>query len=256
MARFTVVQDTDGTYEDAVRSLWQRYLPGTPGARYPWMAAGNPAGRSDWLVALAGESGEVAGVLSIMPRFFWRGGKRLRAGILGDFMVEKKHRLYGPTLLLPGKAGEWQAALGYDVLYTVPNREAVRVIVRAGLQDTIRVRHYARPLSSRYYVEKRLGGIWAAPAAASSSRARRQTSGLVRWRATWAAYRSSILAPVASSPDRRVLRSRRWPDLVRDSMAIRRPPGWDAQDDIAVHFRAAEGAGFSGAQLFSGDRNL
>jgi len=161
VGHFDIIHDVEGTYREEVVSLWSAYLPGTSKERYRWMAEGNPAGPCDWFVARDVKKGAVAGVISVMPRTFRKGGVERRAGILGDFMVKDEYRVFGPSLALVRRVQEQHAELGYDLLYTIPNEAAEKLIQRVGLRHKVNLKHYARPLSSVYYLEKGMPALLA-----------------------------------------------------------------------------------------------
>lgn len=166
MVSFEVLQKDPAEYRDTIISLWRQYLPGTPEHRFDWLCRGNPAGVALWFFAFARGSREPAGLISLMPRQMYFGGKPKRVGVLGDYIVTKKYRVFGPGLLLPKTVLEEYPSLGFDGLYTVPNAESRKIMERAGMTESITLRHLIKPVALQSYLKGRpAGGLLAAVAA-------------------------------------------------------------------------------------------
>ncbi|MFO0754201.1 MAG: GNAT family N-acetyltransferase [Thermodesulfovibrionales bacterium] len=151
---YRIVQKDPAPFREQIAALWKEYLPGTPRERFDWMSCGNPAGPALWFFAEDARSGEIAGVISVIPRDLLLCGRRVRTGILGDFMVKRKHRAFGPGLLLPKAAVAELAGRGFESFYTVPNAESEKVIRRAGFRPAESLYSMVKPLEMEYYLEK------------------------------------------------------------------------------------------------------
>lgn len=157
MAGFRILQTDDPVrYREQIVRFWDEYLPGTPHGRFEWMKHRNPAGPALWLLALKADSDELIGTISIMPRKVFLNGQMLRTGIVGDFMVHEKHRVFGPTMQLPKAVVERFSDLGFDFLYTIPNQEGLKVIRRNGFKYLKRLCCYVKPIKVQSYLEKYL----------------------------------------------------------------------------------------------------
>lgn len=161
MDRFTVSQIDPIQYKDQILKLWEEYLPGTPPGRLEWMHLGNPAGSTIWFCAFDNKTNEMAAVISVMPKEFILNGKPIRAGILGDFMVGNKYRVFGPNLILPKTVLSNLANLGFKFIYTIPNTESVKLIKRVGFKNAGTLYNMIMPLDTRYYLKKYLNAITA-----------------------------------------------------------------------------------------------
>ena len=157
MASFNMIRTDDPSqYHDQIVRLWKENLPGTPPERFDWMQAGNPAGAAIWFLAFEEASDEIAGALTIMPRRIYYRGRETLAGILGDFMVDSKYRVFGPNLMLVRAPLKSLDELGLSFIYTLPNESSRKMAERAGVRYTTELSCYTRPLDFRTYIEKRL----------------------------------------------------------------------------------------------------
>lgn len=147
MSKFIIEQGNPEILGEEIRRFWEAYLPGTPMNRLEWMMAGNPAGPSVWLVARKEKNMALSATISIMPKVLSLEGKMYRAGIVGDFMVSKEYRVYGPALQTMRSVIAGYNKLGYDFIYTVPNADSVMVCQRAGFVKAGNLRRYSKVLN-------------------------------------------------------------------------------------------------------------
>jgi hypothetical protein len=161
MVSFEILQKDPADYRETIISLWRQYLPGTPEQRYDWLCHENPAGAAFWFFAFDPATGELAGLISLMLRQMFLDGKPKRVGILGDFIVTKNFRVYGPGLLLPKTVLERYTSLGFDGLYTIPNAESLKIMIRVGMTERDNIRHLIKPLALQSYLRSRHVGLLA-----------------------------------------------------------------------------------------------
>src|SRR4030042_4579678 len=159
MDRFTVSQIDPIQYKDQILKLWEECLPGTPHGRLEWMHMGNPAGPAIWFCAFDNKTNEIAGVISVMPKELNLNGKPIRAGILGDFMVSSKYRVFGPNLQLPRTVLSHLSDLGFNFLYTIPNPESEKIIKRVGFKNAGVMHSLVKLLKTRHYLNKYLNSF-------------------------------------------------------------------------------------------------
>jgi hypothetical protein len=139
---------------ETITSLWDEYLPGTHHGRFNWMSRGNPAGKTIWLFAYSEKTGELAGTMSVMPRYMYCAGRHLKAGILGDFMVLKKFRAFGPGLMLPKYIAMNYRSLGFDLIYTLPNDDSRKILEKSGFNHQIMLKTLVRPIRVEKYLSR------------------------------------------------------------------------------------------------------
>ena len=154
MSHFEYVWTHSSQYRVQVEQFWQEYLPGTPEGRFDWLSSGNPAGPAAWLFACDKRTGVLAGVISLVPRQMYLRGRPIRAGILGDFMVARAYRAFGPGLAMPKQVVAKHRSLGFDLLYTVPNSGAENIMRNAGFVPQGGMRRYVRLVSTVPYLNE------------------------------------------------------------------------------------------------------
>jgi hypothetical protein len=154
---YEVVPLNPATHRTEIVQAWREYLPDTPDSRLDWLLDGNPAGPAMWFGAFERTSGAFAGMMSIMPKRFFLAGVSISAGIMGDFVVGKAHRVFGPAHALPRAAMQAARAAGVSILYTVPNSVSGRLAQRAGLDTEQTLVCYTRPLACGTYLARRFG---------------------------------------------------------------------------------------------------
>lgn len=154
MAGYRIEVSTGEGLKETVLSLWGEYLPGTCPERYDWLNNGNPAGKTLWLSAYSEKNGELAGIMSVMPRDMYCEGKHLKAGITGDFMVLKKYRAFGPGLILPKYVISNRKRLGFDIIYTLPNFDSKKIMEKSGFNSEITLQTLVRPVHVHRYLNR------------------------------------------------------------------------------------------------------
>lgn len=159
MANFYVIQNDPIQYKEQILKFWEDYLPGTPPGRFEWMNQGNPAGPAIWFFAFDSKNNELAGVISIMPKEMFLNGKTIRSGILGDFMINKKYRVFGPSLLLLRTAQESLPNLGLKFIYTIPNLGSEGLIKRVGFNEIGALQHFVKPLEISHYLNRHMNSL-------------------------------------------------------------------------------------------------
>jgi|WetSurMetagenome_2_1015567.scaffolds.fasta_scaffold00012_132 hypothetical protein len=159
MSKFHIIQTDPLSRREQILDFWSKYLPETPPARFEWLTRGNPAGPAIWLFAIEDGTEELAGMLSILPKTMIQKGRSMRAGILGDFMVDGKYRVFGPNLLLLKTALASMSDLGFELLFTLPNAQSLHLIKRAGANDIGRFKNLVKPLDARHYMDRYVGAF-------------------------------------------------------------------------------------------------
>jgi hypothetical protein len=155
MKRFNFIRTEDPfPYAKKIFEFWDAYLPETPHARLDWMFRGNPAGPATWLLALDEDSGELGGTISVMPKNCFLDGTSMRAGIVGDFMVPKSNRVFGPAIGLQKFVSEHYRELGFDFLYTLPNAESAKIAAHVGFKPVKALSTYVKPINFTPYLQR------------------------------------------------------------------------------------------------------
>lgn len=140
-------------YKDQIIRMWQEYLPETPPERYEWMNnTGNPAGKVWWFLAMDDMSKNLYGFITLMPRLFIWKGKNILGGIMGDFVVDKRHRGFGPGLQLPRSVLKKAGELGFRLIYTIPYYGTIKHVERAGFNQKVHLLWFIKPLYFHQYL--------------------------------------------------------------------------------------------------------
>jgi hypothetical protein len=102
--------------------------------RYAWLYKQNPFGTAHTWLAACEDTGEVVGCCSLYPSRFYVNDRVLKVGVVVDYGVDAKHRVFGPavsivraiTTSLKNVESEFDISFGY------PSRDAAGAIQRAG----------------------------------------------------------------------------------------------------------------------------
>jgi hypothetical protein len=162
MSKFTVIHSDDPSrYKEKILEFWKEYLPGTVPGRFDWMLRGNPAGPTHWFFALVEDTGEFAGLVSLMPKMVSVDGNLVKAGIIGDLMVDRKYRLFGPNLKLIRTLVKSAPALGCEIIYGLPNDASLKIVERVGMKRIDYICSYVKLIQVAFHLKNRLPAVLA-----------------------------------------------------------------------------------------------
>jgi hypothetical protein len=156
MSKFQIIQADPAQFKEQIIDFWSKYLPGTLPARFEWLSDGNPAGPAVWFFAID-DKNELAGMVSITPRNVVMNSKPMRAGILGDYIINGKYRVFGPNLLLLKSALASMIGLNLNFIYTVPNAQSELIIKRVSAHKVGCFKNFVKPLNAKHYLSKYVG---------------------------------------------------------------------------------------------------
>lgn len=154
MSKFRIIQTNPVQFKEQVLEFWRNYLPGTPVERFEWMNHGNPAGPAVWFFAQEETTKELAGMISLTPKNMVVDGRTIRAGLMGDFMVDTRYRVFGPNLQLLRTVPAEMGRLGFQLAYTVPNAQSEQLVRRIGMKRAGAFKNFLKPLKAGYYLMK------------------------------------------------------------------------------------------------------
>ena len=158
MSRFNIIQADPYQFKNKILEFWEKYLPGTPFARFEWLA-NNPAGPTIWLFAIEKKTGKLAGTISLFPKDLFYHQKKIKTAILGDFMLHEKFRVFGPALDLIKAAVAFKERGEFDFLYTIPNPQSRKIAQRVGFNSAGKIYSMMHPLQCDLIMEKYLGHL-------------------------------------------------------------------------------------------------
>lgn len=154
-----ICTDAPFLYKEQILEFWAKYLPGTPLNRFEWMASGNPAGATWWVLAILEENNQLVGTITLFPKSLIQNGREIKAACLGDFMIDSHHRVFGPALALMKKAVGKAQELEFKIVYTFPNKHTIKLAQKSGLSNKKGLCCFVKPIKTRHYLEKKINPI-------------------------------------------------------------------------------------------------
>ncbi|HEU4537566.1 MAG TPA: GNAT family N-acetyltransferase, partial [Polyangiaceae bacterium] len=158
MAYATLAFDL-GAHRDALSRLWADNMSDPAVAaivpeRVRWLYERNPEGPPTTVLIDDGGPDGLVGCASVMPRRAWAGGREVRAGVLCDLAVARRHRVGGPALMLQRSLIEAIKTEGYAFLWGYPNRNSVPVFKRLGYKPVAEALSWVRPLRTGEFLRR------------------------------------------------------------------------------------------------------
>ncbi len=142
----------------AILQLWADGLDGLAGEagakKLEWLYRENPDGAGEVFVLVTQED-DLVGSKGFGRRAFGVGEGVATGAIMADFVVKPGHRSLGPALsLLKESISSAKASVAF--LYGFPNKTALGVFKRAGVEPTLEIRRFAKVLRSKHLLRERL----------------------------------------------------------------------------------------------------
>ena len=129
--KYSIIKSQIEKNKEDIIGVKGRNLQNFSEAAFSWKYRDRPFSKAhNWLAQ--DQSGSFVGMASIFQRKFCLNGESIIAGVVGDFAVDKKHRVFGPALELQKKAKKSIEENNIDFIYSFPNKRAVLVEIRAG----------------------------------------------------------------------------------------------------------------------------
>jgi len=161
MAKYRIIRTTEPSrFKEPIINFWNAYLTNTPSQRFEWLIEGNPAGKTVWILAFIEETEELVGTVSLLPRDVIQNNHISHGAIMGDLMIHKKHRVFGPAISLLKNAIKYVAEDSvFDFIYTIPNPDSMKIVDRVGFKKSMTIETYAKPLQLSNYLKKFLPAL-------------------------------------------------------------------------------------------------
>ncbi len=137
-------------------SLWGKNVENMFEKRYSWIYENNPSGPATCLLLKDINENIIVGAMALFPRRVLINGKYLKAGIVGDFLVDEKHRVFGPALSLQKSAISKCDGEKFHILYGFPNEKSEAILLRAGYKMLGEGLSLSKPLKAHYYLKRYL----------------------------------------------------------------------------------------------------
>lgn len=119
----------------------------------------NPAGEGRCIVLTTTTERTPIGVQCLHIRRFELGKQTISAAALADYVVAQEHRSLGPALQLL-KQSVTLGVASYDLIYGMPNKNALAVCKRVGLQQIGLLERYGRLLKLRFIYRNSQPPAW------------------------------------------------------------------------------------------------
>ncbi len=157
----------------SVLDLWQNGMGGDNrfAAKYQWFYENGPYGPGTILLLRHGPDRTLAGMTGLGTRRLWIDGAPCAAGLLADFRVMPEHRTLFPAMLLQRQMHA-VALESNQLLYGMPNKNALPVIKRIGQVHVADLTRYAMVLRHVEYLRASLPRVLATAAGAVADAAR------------------------------------------------------------------------------------
>jgi hypothetical protein len=153
MSAYQVIRADMQVHREQIEGLWARNLslPGDPHAKFRWQFLENPYGQGCcWLVQA---DGEPVGAITVGARQIHSEGKVFTVGVTGDFVIDRRHRIAQPALMLQ-RAVISSLGDGQRLVYGFPNPLALPLMKRAGYQEAAPVHRHAKPVDIASYLAR------------------------------------------------------------------------------------------------------
>jgi len=147
MSKYIIEKADLGRQKEEILALLQRNLEGITEARFVWNYLKGPA--ICW-VAREGSAGQLVGSCAIFLRDIAVNGAPAKAGIAGDFAVDKKHRTFGPAITMQKSLLASLDEERVDVTYSIPNASSGPLLVRLGYREIGKYHRYVKLLKAEY----------------------------------------------------------------------------------------------------------
>jgi ribosomal protein S18 acetylase RimI-like enzyme len=194
MTTFRTMEISDiEPYRERLVRFWQSFMvPRYSHARFDWLYRENPSGRTRTWLAFDDE-GEIAGCGSVYPWTYFHHGEPVRVGILVDFAVDKRFRVFGPALKIQQSIAAACRDGGFDVLFVAPNDQAIGIFKRLGYTQIGRSEGWLRVLRSQFWIRKRIRSETLSRIAATVVDAAIDLLSLSRYSPAYAAFEGEIV---------------------------------------------------------------
>ena len=137
-----------------VLRLWSENFIGLSERRYSWLYENTPAGPARCWLARKRDGGGVVGATALFPRQTWIRGKERMTAAAGDFVVDPRHRAYGPGVALQQAAVSSCKPDGFAYLYGLPTSKSAAVQRRARYRVIGHAHRLTRLLRTGPYLDR------------------------------------------------------------------------------------------------------
>lgn len=149
---YSIIKADIKEYKEVIISLWRRNFQEIKEARYPWIYENDLSRIPICYLLKHDDSNSVVGAISLFPRSMYVNGKKIKAYICGDLVVDQKHRTLGPALFLFKAAISKCEENSSSILISFPIKISEVVALRAGFEVLGEYVHMTRMIRTFNYV--------------------------------------------------------------------------------------------------------
>jgi Acetyltransferase (GNAT) domain len=154
---YTVIEADLCNDRPDILAMWQRNFNGESAKRYAWLYEHPASAASAWMVKTM--TGTVVGATGLLCRKIKIGGREAVAGQAVDMVVDERHRMAGPALMLQRALIRSFEKKGISLIYGFPNEGSEKVMMRAGYRVLGSFERWTKPLRSEYKLKSMWKGL-------------------------------------------------------------------------------------------------
>lgn len=136
--------------KDYIIDILQRNLDNITSDRYAWEYEKAYCGKPITWLAKDSITNLFVGAASVFPRNFLINGEPIKAGLLGDFAVDKAHRTFGPALKMQKEILSYFKESGFELLYGTPNKQAEAIFFKLGYKIAGKIKRFVKIFKTQY----------------------------------------------------------------------------------------------------------
>jgi len=130
MNEYKIIKANIGKHKKDILPILERNLEDASLNRYNWNYENCPYGVAHSWLARCKKTDTLVGSASLFPRKLIIKNKPVFAAIAGDFAVDKKHRVYGPSIKLQKEIQLGIKNNVFKFIYGIPNEQSRMLFLR------------------------------------------------------------------------------------------------------------------------------
>ena len=156
MSKYEIVKANGTSHKKALLDILANNLKRQSNARFEWNYENCPFGKARYWLVRENDSDTYVGSATAFLREFYIDNRPAKAAVLGDFAVNKEHRILGPAISLQKTIVSQLIREDIDILYGKPNKAAKKIFDKIGYQNIGIFKNYIKILKVKYDEENYL----------------------------------------------------------------------------------------------------
>ena len=157
---YSIVKADLKKHKKAILNIWKNETNHDFSKRYKWIYEGNTSGKAEVYLVRHDDSQHFVGCVALFPASFCVEGVTIKAGIAGDFLVQKEHRTAGPALQLIRAILSSVQEDSLEFIISFPNKASEPILKRAGFKVLGKNVRFVKILTSKLIFSKLGFGDW------------------------------------------------------------------------------------------------